>query len=389
MRNPGNLCRQFSHAEIGFDEALMDTILLSHGGTVLEWFVSRFEDYLAQQSSGLVPILKAWPDVGLTRLDVLTIPFGEAVAALEGGHAAPAQIAVELGLLAARQGIPGRWSARIEAPATLYFARWRLPEAQSLSLESDGEQAELRLTGKHATHVLSFERESGDWQCHDAGLSELPHLEDLYILTAADVSSYLQELAVFRGNRPVDAVTPGISKGLADGMSLLALAAPHWENWTKRMVKQVLVLHPPDEARSMSGTSSEAPGFLAITLAHDFLRTAEMLVHEASHLYFHIAELVGPVHDGSDSGLYYSPVVGRERPLDRILIAFHAFGNVLLFYRALLHEGFDCAPKVSREVERLQKIMPQMEAPFKHNQALTDVGAALFEPLSTRLAETA
>ena len=39
----------------------------------------------------------------------------------------------------------------------------------------------------------------------------------------------------------------------------------------------------------------------------------------------------GPVDDGSDTILHYSPLVDRGRPLDRILFAFHACANILGF----------------------------------------------------------
>jgi len=53
---------------------------------------------------------------------------------------------------------------------------------------------------------------------------------------------------------------------------------------------------------------------------------------------------------GATSRLYYSAGVRRDRPLDRILLAYHAFANVLLMYRDVLRGGLD--------VERYERLTP-------------------------------
>jgi len=108
---------------------------------------------------------------------------------------------------------------------------------------------------------------------------------------------------------------------------------------------------------------------------------AEMLVHEACHQYFYLVRRLGPVHDLADTQLYYSPAVDRERRLDRIVMAYHAFANVLCFYRTAMGSGME--DEVCARVEsELQDDVVLMERTLVGNPALTALGAALVEPLA-------
>lgn len=380
--------RQFSCPDAGFDEAVSDAILLSHGTAVLDRFRACHGEALDAASDGLIDALRSWSGGGLTRADALALPLGEAATAVAGRHDAPVRVAADLGLQAMLRGLPSRWLARLEGPAVLRFGPWRLPEATAVGVDGDGRHAQVDLETPDGMITLAFEREDARWSSRNGDIARSPRLGDLEVLSAEDVSPHLRNLSDFRGCRPVDRVTPAAADGLSDALGLLGSAGQAWETWLARMVRHVLLLDAGEGSRSKSGSSSDAPGVIALSLAHP-LRTAEMLVHESSHLYFHMAELVGPVDDGSDRRLYYSPAVRRDRPLNRVLIAYHAFGNVLVFYRALLDRGVDVGGLVAREAERLTGEVAQLEAPLRGNSALTEVGHALFAPLSERLEATA
>ena len=75
---------------------------------------------------------------------------------------------------------------------------------------------------------------------------------------------------------------------------------------------------------------------------------AEVLVHECAHQYFYLLAYVGPYDDGSDERLYWSPPLRRNRPLSRILMAYHALANVRLFYAAVRASGMRARPPTAR-----------------------------------------
>jgi HEXXH motif-containing protein len=112
---------------------------------------------------------------------------------------------------------------------------------------------------------------------------------------------------------------------------------------------------------------------------------AEMLVHEASHHYFHIVRRLEAVHDESDGRLYYSVVKGRERTIDLILLAFHAFANVALFYRSCMTRGLSdkgyCRKNLTRHIPELRMLLGHL----KSSNAVTATGNLLWEPLAHRV----
>src|SRR5262249_18543782 len=124
-----------------------------------------------------------------------------------------------------------------------------------------------------------------------------------------------------------------VAENYSEALSYLEQNAHPYANWVWRVLRGIIPLWAA-EGLTLSSSNPHHPGVVQLSIGQDPLVLAELLVHEASHQYFHLMEYVGPVDDGSDSTLYYSPFKGTERPLRAILLAYHAFANVLLLYRA-------------------------------------------------------
>ena len=112
---------------------------------------------------------------------------------------------------------------------------------------------------------------------------------------------------------------------------------------------------------------------------------AEMLVHEATHQYMYILCRLGDIDDGSDPKLYYSPVRRMERPLWAIVLAYHAFANVLLLYRLCRQSGIEDDGYCSRHEALLVPQLRELERVLTQTNALTEIGRGLVEPLSERI----
>jgi HEXXH motif-containing protein len=108
-----------------------------------------------------------------------------------------------------------------------------------------------------------------------------------------------------------------------------------------------------------------------------------MLIHEASHQYLELLTKLGPTIDPQHKKLYYSPVKQCDRPLHKILLAYHAFANVMLFYRDAAACGL-----ADSYFENLQNVLneelSQLEQPLIKNEAILPIGKALIEPLIER-----
>jgi HEXXH motif-containing protein len=127
------------------------------------------------------------------------------------------------------------------------------------------------------------------------------------------------------------------------------------------------------------------PGVITASTSFDPLSLAEILVHEASHQYFYLLEQLGPVEDGTDTNLYFSPVRNTERPLRAILLAYHAFANMLLFYRAAGSSGAADARVCSSREKGIEKQVEGLRQTLRATPALTGYGRAIWEPLEARL----
>ena len=204
----------------------------------------------------------------------------------------------------------------------------------------------------------------------------------------------LAEFALFDGphrdTRPpaADGVEEQWLWNFAAAAQLLDEYAPEYSRWVRRVVRQVVAL-PPVPGCTMSSSDARAPGVVRLSLAHDAATIAELLVHEATHAYFHLLEHAGPVEDGSDPTLYYSPFKRAMRPIRAILLAFHAFANVALLYETLLRTGAPVnAPAVRHALEELTVHLDAITPALTSTSALTDLGAAMRDLLLQRLAET-
>jgi HEXXH motif-containing protein len=94
---------------------------------------------------------------------------------------------------------------------------------------------------------------------------------------------------------------------------------------------------------------------------------------------------LGEFDDGSDPALYYSPIRHTGRPIRWILIAYHAFANVLLFYRCCAANGLDKDPYCRLNEKVLVPQLEQLEGALRKSRALTPLGRALWEPLAAKI----
>lgn len=116
----------------------------------------------------------------------------------------------------------------------------------------------------------------------------------------------------------------------------------------------------------------------------DPIAVAEMLVHECAHHYFHLSSRLEPVDDGTDHSLYFSPVKNTGRPIDKILLAYHAFANVLIFYRTCLASDIQDHGYCRRNATELVPQLKQLESALRETTALTETGNSLWLPLAER-----
>ena len=135
-----------------------------------------------------------------------------------------------------------------------------------------------------------------------------------------------------------------------------------------------------------SGSSRQWPGVAEISFRNDAAAIAEMLVHEASHHHFNVLMMIDPVTDGSDLKQYYSPFRKCDRRIEMILLAYHAFANVLLYYRECQKTGVDDNGYCKRNEAELLPDLRELEKALETTGSLTEAGERLWRPFRSHVA---
>lgn len=341
------------------------TALTSHGEGVAALLAAWCED----------PEARFWhPALGTVRAACPTT-----------GAGAPLPL-VDLGIAATLAGRPEPWSFSLASAESLLVHDQVLHQVIRGEVWVRTHTANFRFVrsdGREQLVVLQRDPEGLDWSVIEAPSDAGPTClawED-HAAPRLVPGSLWGGLATWRGTKFVE---PGdldqASRCLADGHAVLQAHAPRFVPW----VQDVVPFLAPSLTRGVQESCSDRrlPGFLTISVSSRPIITAEMLVHEASHQWCFLLERLGPIDDGTDERCYHSHLAKRARPVSRVLLAFHALGNMILMYRQCLEAGFVDEGHVERRLPEMEAGLQEMHTSLSSSPALTDVGRALWLPLA-------
>jgi len=369
-----------------FNESLAQTIASEYARSVLDVFVQRFAQVLSKTGlddsfSNLLhadlPLELAWSsDLGslykATRLG-------------DEDHAI--RNAAAFALSAGAKGFGGEWQLELSNATKFFWDDWALPVCDKLTVICSDASASIKLSlGGDQTQV-SFVRSLDGWKCETpARATRLPsfgsgrHRLVLLPRSAALDSGVFHD--VNDAALALETFSPALIEILTQALDLLEEHLPHYFDWIVRIIRRVAVLHSGRNVLH-SGSPENQHGTILISDNFRVLSVAEMLIHEASHQYLELLNKLGPTVDPGHTKLYYSPVKQCDRPLHKILLAYHAFANVMLFYRGVA----ECGLADSR-FEKFQTVLNdelrQLEHALLENDAILPIGRALVEPLIKR-----
>jgi HEXXH motif-containing protein len=176
---------------------------------------------------------------------------------------------------------------------------------------------------------------------------------------------------------------------IAAAMSLIREKVPQYGPWCERFLRHVHVIGKHENDVSFSRSAASRPGYVVASAPMPVALQAEMLVHECTHQYYFLLELLTRVPvDPESRDRYYSPLAKRERPLERVLVAYHAAANMAIFHSGLLRT---CPTDGALSKERLSVLksanMQMLETISRNAQHLT-VNANAFWQHSRSLVES-
>ena len=319
--------------------------------------------------------------LGSSHLPLWCPELGHCLAALKKTKLSNAQrglTQIVLNLLSA--GIPGTWTIDLAEPMSLRWDRFLLPKALRLEVHNDGKEAHIRTHNADSGQLLEFHAISnGKVEWHSPDAEAIPYLElvDNRALLLSGLQSEEMEFpeTVLPG---VPAITDTHKRHLSAAIDLFREQFPTWTPWFDRVLRTITVSESSPEGIH-SGTREGFYGSIWISDCDDLLKVAESLIHEASHqYYFLLSRLVDLTND--DGRRFYSPFVDTQRPPDKLLLAYHAFTNVEMFYRECLRIDLKAA-QCERVLEQLKRELGHTQQVLSKEIDLTPVGRCIFDTL--------
>jgi hypothetical protein len=378
--------------QVSGSESLLATIAVTHGVGVVEMLLDRQREAVAQRTRGLREVLHK----ELTgRLDFETTwdrSFGRALQALGSDEVDGVDALVEVALRLAAQGQPGCWTATLrEQRRHCWGDRWLLSAAREISVDSDGTAAMLRVTTPAGDCIETlFQRSNGqEWFTQNAErLIQVGTRRPITLFAAEAVPPDMVMEDDFHSIFEFPPITFDVVQPFSEALELLERHAPEYMVWVERVLRGVLVCRC-HESRTRSSSWVHAPGVALMSASDNPIVLAEMMVHESSHQYYYLASRLGATVNAGEGEpqRYYSPAVQQDRPLSKILIGYHAFANMLIFYRTLLRNGFAGHAYCTEMEARLSAESEILARPLRDSPLLTTIGRDLFEPLQDQLGE--
>jgi len=279
-------------------------------------------------------------------------------------------------------GVPGAWAMQLERPSTFHWDRFLLPAADAVEVRSDGREAEVTVRAAGAEQPVTLRRAGGaraGW--HGPTLETLAHLptSGAPVLLLAGPHLRLFELPTPDSSVP-DEIAPAHVESIASCLTLLRERFPRYSLWVERVLRYLCPVESPQNSMQ-SGSFEGYFGFAFVTARPDPLKVAEMLIHECSHQYFALLTRLSALTD-DDGRLYYSPFVRRERPADRLLLAYHAFANVESFYRDCARAGVSVR-RCEDAIEQLRPDLDCVERTLVSDVRFTPEGRCVMDTLLT------
>jgi len=358
-------------------------VAAEYGRGIARAFLDRHRGRIERDAPRLRSVLDPWlegavPEAGWD------LCFGDAYRSIHIGETGydtciAASMATHVGAL----GLPGAWEARFQTPVRLRWGRLLLPACTSIAVESDSATAAITTFGDDRTRTQLIVTRDGDEWCGDADRIPTVTRCGLRLSVLSRDALLLRDFddLVAKALPTIDLRMMGIFDAAVE---IIERYTPMYIPWVRRALHNVFILYPRTDTIE-SGSVEHYLGLIHLSAHAQPLPIAELLVHEAAHQHMNLLTKLGPVDDGSDHNTYYSPPVDKQRRISLIMAAYHAFSNVLLFYRLCRRNGIAERRECDRQEGILRPWLEQLQAPLEGNPALTDIGRALWLPLRSQL----
>jgi len=377
----------FSCPQVGLDEQFLEFVAVEHARAVTRELLGRHADDLQERAPGVRELFGRWAASAASFSTTWHPAFARCHQALMNGEGQSViNDAICLALHLSASVRDAVWRATFHAATRVRWDRWTLAPGNEIDVRVAGATAHISVLSNGIPHSYEFQRTRGKWErvCGETDVFPIVVGVSPRVLLWAPAALAEVDWADGEPSYPCDVPAAEIVASIRSAVAILRRAAPAYWPWVRRVLRGVIPVGGSNLV-IRSSSSSDRPGLIGISFPAPPIAIAEMLVHESSHQYFHLLSRLQQPDDGTDTTLYYSPVRRTGRPLRGILVAYHAFANVLLFYRLTKRYRVEDGGYCAREARKLVPQLRELELPLRSSRALTMTGHALWEPLARQL----
>ena len=402
MIDENEIYRGFSCPQVGLEKEFLELVVTEYARQTVEKFIECYRARLELRSGGLAVVLTNWLQGTDTFETVWNSAFGEVFKAVFRNNEDHAdnieRDAAMLGLRLHECGHTGEWELQLSEPLRFRFDRWLLPSAHTMKVLATQQAVTIRTRTANVWQDTTFHRRENGWEAKD--VESLPVLTRpgirwpiLSVESLAPSSAALLKMEVFGySDSDVDTEPELLLRTCDMAVNVIEQSASTYLTWVINVVRELIPLRAKPGIFS-SGSIDLSPGVICVSNSVSSQEQpwalADVLVHEATHQYFYMARRLGRMDDGKDETLYFSPFRNTGRPIYNILITYHAFANVLLFYKTALAHGRSIdqgsALAIQERVRELEEKLQPLEQALQSTTSLTPLGLALWQPLRAQL----
>lgn len=381
-------CLGFSCPFEEFDRTFAEAVAAEYAAEVVRVFLQRFEGAVSEAGKGITTLLSGLAN-GRLGLDIAwSSEIGNAHRAVLMDDAGQAlRAAAALGVVCMANGAAASWEISLAMPSSFLWDNWLLPPCDRLIVVGTGSQATITCSLKGQLKEVSFTVSRGGtgWQC--AAQDEVQRLFQLNTpegsITLLPRFSAKDFGFLERGGQLYDSYGDELVSAIRLSLDSLRESGSPYYDWVTRGIRRIVIT---ESRQGILETGSRPKLHRAVFMSRNLepLAIAEMMVHDASHQYHDFIRLLGDTVDPSITRLYYSPLVGFPRSLEHVLMVYHSFANVMLFYVDAADRGLDRDGVVGGLRSELAENLRQLALPLGNERILTPTGRALVEPLIKR-----
>jgi hypothetical protein len=297
-----------------------------------------------------------------------------------GPNGAPSAV-LQLILGFAQIGLQGRFEVDLPYSDWFLLETNRIPCTGLVTVEADGATIVVRC----AEEVSAFALNDGIWRREgDEDPSVAWSRSRRFLLCSGyrvDPGVLLPE------DSALDAVLiPAAHRSIGQAVAHLETAGSTYIDWSSRLIAQLTLVGSDNGSCLSSRSLSTRTGNVEMAVPGNDQHLAELMVHEAAHQHYYLAQLYSPLVKPEAAGIrLYSAINGRYRPLDRVALAYHAVVNIFSYLEALYHGGSAIAEGSRRRMDELSFTEQSLRETLLANQEnLTPFGRAFCERMTEK-----